>query len=1017
MPPIKHTQLFDFPAYLQAIKDVKSETTDFAKSVGDVVKRLTSDQKVLVAGLAEYRDILKSFNVTKGGAADGLKGLNTGINETIARMTDLKALQSGLASVVDLNAASVRELKAEYSGLKKQYEALRPTQADYAQQVENIKSRIKEVVPNITAYSNAIKVSKMSVDAAEGSYKRMQQELTQLKNELKLLPGAFDLVTGKLNKANPEAVKLTERIGQLDTALKMADSHMGVFGRNVGNYKSAFDGLGMSFTQVARELPSLAISMQQFILAISNNLPMVADEIGKAKTEIAQLKAEGKETPSLFRRIAASMFSWQVALSVGITLLTVFGKQIGEWVKALFKGREAIDEFKKRAELLGKALDSTEYKNAVQNVNELRINIDLAKQGLISKEGVLKQYNESIGKTTGQVKSLDEAEQALTRNGEAYVKMMLFKAAANLALEEAAKKALEAEKIRLQRLEEFTSVKDRPTGRGAFVTPGSGSFNAAEFDRQQQEQKKFAEQRKQALIKQEEDAAKSLEDIAKKFQSDAAKISSKYKFDFFGSLTSKDEKDKEKKYQDFVRAQQALLEKSAELEIKENELKLARKEISEKTFAERKLAITEDFVKRAIILEQSLGQKADKARIEDYKGRLASQQLEYEKFLQKQEDRMNAGVRVTPVDLQKLPDGGKVAKSPGEKAIEAIEKRAKAAIDAENKAFEIIQAGRDTSYREELAHLERLKKIRLKYKQDTTEEEYAIERLNAERERQLRQETEQFIFDAISTGLQILQESSNANVQSRIDNLEREKQRELQLAGNNAVARETIERQYNQRIAKEKRKQAQQEKNYALFNVAINTAAGVIKSIAQWGMPFAIPFIALAVGQGLLQAALIASRPIPQFRKGTKNAPRGLAVTGEEGFELIQKRSGEVYRSGDGPTLTMLEGGEKIFTHDESKRLLDRSMKAQEIKQLAETAMLHGALAAQIRKGRQLENIEVMSQAMKRGGITKEEMRAIMKEAIASIPIEQTIHDERGVTKRRKELNQITTYHNSRYSF
>ncbi len=1013
MPPIKHTQLFDFPAYLQAIKDVKSETTDFAKTVGDVVKRLTSDQKGLVAGLAEYRDILKSFNVTKGGAGDALKGLNTGINETIARMSDLKALQAGMASVVDVNAASVRELKAEYSGLKKQYEALRPTQADYAQQVDNIKSRIKEVVPTITAYSNAIKVSKMSVDAAEGSYKRMQQELTQLKNELKLLPGAFDLVTGKLNKANPEAAKLTERIGQLDTALKTADQHMGVFGRNVGNYKSAFDGLGMSFTQVARELPSLAISMQQFILAISNNLPMVADEIGKAKTEIAALRAEGKETPSLFKRIAASIFSWQVVLSIAITLLTVFGKQIGEWVTALFKGKEALDAYKKSYELLNKALDSTEYKNAVQNVNELRINIDLAKQGLISKEGVLKQYNESIGKTTGQVKSLDEAEQALTRNGEAYVKMMLFKAAANLALEDAAKKALEAEKIRLKRLEEFTNVKDQPTGKGAVVLPGSGSFNAAAFDQQQADQKRFAEKRKQDAIKQEEDAQKVLEDIAKKFQTDAAKISSKYKFDFFGSLTSKDEKDKEKKYQDFVRAQQALLEKGAELEIKQNELKLARKEISERTFEERKLAITEDFVKRAIILEQSLGQKADKSRIEDYKGRLTAQQIEYEKFLQKQDERLNSRTRVTPVGLQTIETR---KTDTGDKAIEGIKKRAQTAIDAENKAFEIIQAGRDTSYREEIAHLERLKKIRLQYKQSTTEEEYAIERLNAERERQLRQETEQFILDAIGTGLQILQETSNANTQQRIDGLEREKQRELQLAGNNAVARENIERQYNQRIAKEKRKQAQQDKNFALFNVAINTATGVIKSLAQWGMPLAIPFIALAVGAGLLQAALIASRPIPQFRRGTKNAPRGLAVTGEEGFELIQKRSGEMYRSGDGPSLTMLEGGERIFTHDESKRMLERSMKAQEAKQLAETSMLHGALAAQIRKGKQLESIHIMSEALQRGGISKDQMREIMKDAMAAIVIERNIWNERGFHKQRQEANMRITELNNRYS-
>jgi hypothetical protein len=1015
MPPIKHTQLFDFPAYLQAIKDVKNETTGFAKTVGDVVKRLQTDQKGLVAGLAEYRDILKSFNVTKGGAADGLKGLNTGINETIARMTDLKALQSGLASVVEVNAASVRELKAEYSGLKKQYEALRPTQADYAQQVENIKSRIKEVTPSITAYSNAIKVSKMSVDAAEGSYRRMQQELTQLKNELKVLPGAFDLVTGKLNKANPEAVKLTERIGQLDTALKTADSHMGVFGRNVGNYKSAFDGLGMSFTQVARELPSLAISMQQFILAISNNLPMVQDEIKKARQEIAALRAEGKETPSLFKRIASSMFSWQVALSIAITLLTVFGKQIGDWVSALFKGKEALDAFKKSNELLNKALDSTEYKNAVQNVNELRINIDLAKQGLISKDGVLKQYNESIGKTTGQVKSLDEAEQALTRNGEAYVKMMLFKAAANLALEDAAKKALEAEKIRLKKLEEFTSVKDQPTGKGAFVMPGSGSFNAAAFDQQKADQKKFAEQRKQDAITQEEDAQKVLEDIAKKFQTDAAKISSKYKFDFFSSLTSKADKDKEKKYQDFVRAQQALLEKGADLDIKQNELKLTRKEISEKTFEERKLAITEDFVKRAIILEQSLGQKADKSRIEDYKGRLTAQQIEYEKFLQKQDERMNAGVRVTPVGLQTEKTPKTAA---GEKALEtALEGRAKAAqkaIDAENLAYE---DGRDKSYKDEIAHLERIKAIQILYGQDTANTVLDIKKKQAEKERQLRQETEQFIYDAISTGLQILQETSNANIQNRIDNLEQEKQRELQLAGNNAAAREAIEKQYNQRIAKEKRKQAQQDKNFALFNVAINTAAGVVKSIAQWGMPLAIPFIALAVGTGLLQAAAIASKPLPQFRRGTRNAPKGLALTGEEGFEFIQKRSGELYRSGDGPTLTALEGGEKIFTHDESKRMLERSIKAQEAKQLTETAMLHGALAAQIRKGKQLESIHIMSEALQRGGVSKEQMREIMKEAMAAIVIERNIWDERGYRKQQQETNMRITELNNRYSF
>jgi hypothetical protein len=1025
MPPIKHTQLFDFPAYVQAIKDVKTETVAFGKTVEDMIKRLQGNQKALTSELKEYAEILKNFNVAKPGAGDGLKGLNTGISESIGKLNELKAVQAGMASFVDLNAASVRELKAEFSGLKKQYENLKPTQKDYAQQVQAIKDRIKEVTPGIAAYTNAIKASKMGIEAAEGTYRRMQQELTQLKNELKNLPGAFDAVTGKLNKANPEAVSLTERIGKLDVALKHADEQMGVFGRNVGNYKSAFNGLGMSFTQIARELPSLAINLQTFMLAISNNLPMVFDEIAKSRTEIAALRAEGQKAPSIWKQVGAALFSVQLLMSVGVTLLTLYGAKIVDWIGALFKGKQALDQLKMSQETLNKAFASSEYTEAVKNVNELTINIDLAKRGLISKDGVLKQYNDTIGKTTGLVDNLDQAEKELAKNAEAYVKMTLYKAAANIALEDAAKKAFEVEQKRLKDAKEFLTAGDKATsfGAGNVSAPGfvpnlqaQASQTQAAFNKEQ------SEKRKAAAIQQSLDEQKTFEDIAKSLQKKAAEISEKYKFDFFGSLTDKDKKDKDKEYMDFVRKQQAFLEKEADLKIKTNELLLAKKEISEEEFEKRKLDLIAGYIDRAIKLEESLGQKADKSRIEDYKGKLADQELEYKKFLLKLEEKdiefdrkKNSRVRVTPVGIQST-EPEKAGPAVGEKAIEAINKRAQAAIDAENKAFEIIRAGRDTSFKEELAHLERLKKIRIDFKRSTAEEEYAIAQLNAQRERQLREETEHFIFDAISTGLQILQQTSDANIQQRIDNLETEKQRELALAGNNAAAREAIEKQYQQRIAKEKRKQAQQDKMYALFNVAINTAAGVTKSIAEWGMPFAIPFIALAVGQGLLQAALIASKPLPQFKKGTKNAPAGLAITGEEGFEFIERR-GKLYTSGDGPTLTKLEGGEKIFTHDESKRMLERSMEAQEVKQMAETAMLHGALAAQLRKGQQMESIRIMAEAMKGGGVSQAAIEKAFENAIKGIPIHQHIYDERGYRKRLDEINQKTTYLNDRHSF
>ena len=51
------------------------------------------------------------------------------------------------------------------------------------------------------------------------------------------------------------------------------------------------NNLRMQFSQVARELPSLAMGPQMFILAISNNLPMLTDAIADVRKQNELLKA------------------------------------------------------------------------------------------------------------------------------------------------------------------------------------------------------------------------------------------------------------------------------------------------------------------------------------------------------------------------------------------------------------------------------------------------------------------------------------------------------------------------------------------------------------------------------------------------------------------------------------------------------------------------------------------------------------------------------------------------------
>ncbi len=101
--------------------------------------------------------------------------------------------------------------------------------------------------------------------------------------------------------------------------------------------------LGFQIQQVARELPSLAYGPQIFFSAISNNLPMLADEIARAKKSVDELKKAGQTFTPVWKQIASSIFSWQTLLVAGVTVLTLYGKEITNWVASLFKGKTTID--------------------------------------------------------------------------------------------------------------------------------------------------------------------------------------------------------------------------------------------------------------------------------------------------------------------------------------------------------------------------------------------------------------------------------------------------------------------------------------------------------------------------------------------------------------------------------------------------------------------------------------------------------------------------------------------------
>lgn len=120
----------------------------------------------------------------------------------------------------------------------------------------------------------------------------------------------------------------------------------------------------------------------------------------------------------------------------------------------------------------------------------------------------------------------------------------------------------------------------------------------------------------------------------------------------------------------------------------------------------------------------------------------------------------------------------------------------------------------------------------------------------------------------------------------------------------------------------EKAKIAQEEflfnQAQALVNIAINTAVAVSKALPN------IPLSIVVGGLGAAQAVLVLSQKppaIPSFAEGTESAPKGMALVGEEGRELVVPKHGKPWITPNKASLAMLSGGEHIFTKEETDML------------------------------------------------------------------------------------------------
>lgn len=1035
MALINYQDYFDFNGLENAIKDAEAANKSFGASVESVNKRIKQSYDEIGTELKQYVTTLNNFNVNQKNAAASLVAVSKEIDGLKAKQQQQIQVVASLAATTDLATASVNDLKTASKAIVAEYNKVNAASEEDIEYKKQLVAENQRLTQALKVQTEALKSAGAAIDFAEGSYKALDAELRQIGAQLKALPNAFDLVTGEINQQNKEAVELSKKYVQLNTVLKNSDAALGNHQRNVGNYRSGFQGLNLSVAQVTRELPSAAISMQTFFLAISNNLPIVADELARTKTEIAALKAEGKTAPSIMQALGSALFSWQTLLSVGITLLTVYGGELADWVKEMFNGADATEE-------------------AAEKLKEYSAQADAAKSSLSSFNTELQQL-QALFNINNRLRFFgDDAQTNLTeaRNNLGFVIAEYNKL--STAVEDASQRSIKAG-------EELAKFTDTNSEEFKKANEDYEKIVKSQFDLQEEQQKKLNElqvARRQVELAQKEFDADALE-RQKKLNEELANKSFE---DQKAILEYEIEKQKEIINNDKIlylfRDQAA--QTSHDLVIKLTKLELAYRKTS---WVEAKIAFEKNEKELNKNLEKifadryKMQQQAAIAPPESDEEILARAKAQHEKFLSDYIKIVREGGKaiITQENINQLDQQAALDKAYDNKEI-SFEKHQQETLNLQKKFDRLRLESQIATLQAELASVdpnsnraaeltEQIKRLQAAIRGLTNETKdfskaFANIYLNLEAVANIAGNAAASFFNDLTHTVQTILETGKAGLndyaqtaislgygvvdqlnrasERRIQQLEKEKERELELAANNADARVAIQKRYDELIAKEKRKEAQANKVNALFQIAVNTAVAASKAASQTGIGAAIA-VPIVIALGAAQAAIVLAQPLPQFEKGTENAPEGYAVVDEKGSELIVDRHGRLKEVGrnEGPRVTYLDQGDKVYTAEQTKQILTKNIiEKQDEYNIMREMQLNTTLSNRIQQSKRQEAIYVMSEALRANTFNRDVVIAAFKDAVKEIPIFQTIFDEKGIRERERRRNDLTTFRNA-YSF
>lgn len=361
------------------------------------------------------------------------------------KYSDLIKGMSESAKRIDTLNDRISELKSGLKGLKAARKAGTIDEEAYNEQVAQTTQELIANREEVKALQSAMRLYSHEIQDNIKEEKNLEGSVNGLRASIRNLTAEYNALSAA-DREGSVGNGIAERISKMQAQVSAAEQRLGNFRSNVGNYQSAFNGLNVSVSQIVRELPSATMGANMFFLAISNNIPMLADEINKLRAANKQAMKEGKQGVPILKQLGSALFSWNSLISVGITLLTVYGKDIVSWIGNLFKGREAAMTMAEAQAEVNKQMaeSSGSYGDQVAQLRTLQLQWNQLGDDLKAKTEFVKNNREAFDKLGVAITTVADADNLFIQNTDAFIEAMNLRAQANAANELATQKYKDA---------------------------------------------------------------------------------------------------------------------------------------------------------------------------------------------------------------------------------------------------------------------------------------------------------------------------------------------------------------------------------------------------------------------------------------------------------------------------------------------------------------------------------------------------------------------------------------------